>query len=264
MKKILTLILLASIGAVAQAQIVSNDEKVEEPKTKQIEMPANGRRVDRGIQKLVFVPKGQWFVSATASYTSYTADDFKLLILDNIKANANTFGFKVQAGYCFANNLGAGLGFDFNRNRVDLPNMNISLGDDASLDIQDYYSIQQVYTGTAFLRSYVNLGNSNRFALFSDVKLSLGGGQGKVLNGKGEELKGTYQKIFNAGILLQPGVSVFLTDFFAVEASVGLLGLQYSRTEQITNQVYQGYYEKWKANFKVNLFAINLGMSFYF
>lgn len=263
MKKLTTLILLFTLSTtISWSQIVTDTDIQPEVKTHPITKSA--KRIDRGIEQSTFVGKGQWFISGTASYSSFTADDFKFLILDDVNTKVSSFGVKVQAGYCFKDNLGAGLGFDYSHNRVDLPNIDINLGDDLNLQIQDYYSIQQVYSGTAFFRTYINLGASKRFGLFNDLKINLGGGQGKILNGQGEELKGTYQKIFKAGIIIQPGVTVFITDYFAVETSIGLLGLQYSRTDQITNQVYEGYTESWKANFKINLFAINLGLSFYF
>lgn len=257
MKKILSLLILLTLSAPAWSQIVRYDT------TGRAEKLAN-KKIDRGIRKTSFINKGQWFASGNIAYSSFTADDYKFLILDNLKAQTYSFGVKVSGGYVFAENLGAGIGFDYSRNMIDLPGVKIDLGDDMGLEIKDYSSIQQLYTGTAFLRTFISLGQSARFGLFSDIKLSVGGGQGKILNGQGQELRGTYQNLFKAGILVQPGVTVFLTDAFAVEASVGLLGLQYSRTEQVTNQVHQGYVEEWKANFKVNLFAINLGMSFYF
>lgn len=220
-------------------------------------------RVDRGIEKIPFVNKGQWFAAGTASYMSLSSNDFKFIILDKMNTDLYSFSGKVLAGYCLKDDLGVGLGFDYSRTMIDLPNVSIDLGD-SEINIQNFYSIEQLYSGTAFLRTYINLGNSRRFGLFNDLKISLGGGQGKIYNGAGDALVGTYQKIFKAGLLIQPGVTVFITDYFAVETSIGLLGLQYSRTEQITNQVYQGSYENWGANFKINIFSINLGLSFYF
>lgn len=247
MKKIFTLLLLCT-ATITLASAKSNDST----------------RMDRNIEKITFMNKGQWFFGGTASYMSLTSDDYKLLILNNATANAYAFSIKAFAGTCIAPDIAVGLGFDYTRNMVNIPNLDIEFSEDINLGIQDYYSIQQLYSGTAFLRTYINLGNSRRFGLFNDVKISVGGGQGKIISGTGEMLEGTYQKVFKAGIIIQPGVTVFITNFFAVEASIGLLGLQYSRTEQVTNQVYQGSVQTWDANFKVNLFSINLGMSLYF
>lgn len=254
MKRTTTLILLVLCGLLtglgAQAATLADSTRT--------------RKLDRGIKKMTFINKGQWFMGATASYMSMSADDFKFLVVNDMKANAYSFSGKILAGYCIADDIGVGLSFDYSRGMIDIPKADISLGDDINLGIDQFYSIQQVYTGTAFLRTYINLGESRRFGLFNDLRLSLGGGQGKITNGLGEVQSGTYQNIFTAGLLIQPGVTVFITDYFAVETSIGLLGLKYNRTEQITNQVHKGYVETWDANFKVNLFSINLGLSFYF
>ena len=66
---------------------------------------------------------------------------------------------------------------------------------------------------------------------------------------------------FNIGVV--PGVTAFFTDNVALEVSVGLIGLDYQKVVQNTNQVDFSVSESSSANFKVNLLAINLGLSFY-
>ena len=221
-------------------------------------------KIDRGITKQTFIPKGTIFVGGTANYMNVNSSDFKFLILTDIKGGGFMLGAKINAGYAFANDVAAGIGFEYSRTSVAIDNIDLQLGEDLSFGIKDFSSIQQVYTATAFLRTYINLGASRRIGMFNDVKISLGGGQGKILNGQGEALQGTYQKISNAGLLLQPGLSIFATEFMTVEASIGILGLQYTRTEQISNQVYVGSFETVDASFKFNLLSIALGIAFYF
>lgn len=226
-----------------------------------------GRRVnkiDRGIETLTFIPKGTIFAGGTIGYTNIDSKDFKFLILDNIGASAYLLNGKVMVGYAFRDDIAAGISFDYSRTFAKIDNLDLSLSEDMSFGIKDFESIQQVYTATAFLRTYINIGRSKRFGMFNDVKVSFGGGQGKVLNGKGEALVGTYQKVTNVGLLLSPGISVFATDFMAVEASIGILGLQYSRTDQISNQVYVGSFETIDASFKLNILSVSLGIAFYF
>ena len=64
------------------------------------------------------------------------------------------------------------------------------------------------------------------------------------------------------GIDVIPGIAIFITNEMCVEASVGILGLEWKRISQTTNQVYQGSYETAKANFKLNLLSINIGVNF--
>lgn len=221
-------------------------------------------KFDRGITVQTFMPKGMWFFGGNISYTQHNNDDFKMFgLLKDFSSRGYTFAVRPMAGYSFANNLAAGVAFTYNRTMLQIDNVSLSLGDDLSFGISDYYNIEHVYTGTVFLRNYINLGSSRRFALINDLKLQLGGGQGKMINGKGEDMTGTFTKIYQFGLVCSPGVAVFVNDFAAVEATIGVLGFQYKRTEQTTNQIHHGSRQTSGANFKIDIFSIALGMTFY-
>jgi hypothetical protein len=49
----------------------------------------------------------------------------------------------------------------------------------------------------------------------------------------------------------------------AIEVNIGVLGFNYSKTRQITNQVVSGTTSSSQMNFKINIFSIGLGASFY-
>ena len=55
----------------------------------------------------------------------------------------------------------------------------------------------------------------------------------------------------------------FINNYTAVEVSVGVLGFDFSKTRQTTNQVYVGERSLNSAKFRINLFAIGLGIAFY-
>lgn len=221
-------------------------------------------KVERGINKRTFVPKGQWIAGGTVSYHQYTADDFKFVMLNNISGQAYNVNGRLMAAYTFADDIAAGVSFSYDRSKVDISSLDINLSEDMNFEIKDSYTIQHVFHGSAFLRTYLNLGNTGRFGLFNDVRISFGGGQGKIIDGKGGAMTGTYEKIQKVGLYIAPGLSVFVTDFLAIEAQVNLLGVSYTRTEQITNQVSSGSWEAISADFKTNLLSIGLGLSFFF
>lgn len=220
-------------------------------------------KFDRGIVQQTFVPKGQWFMGGTASYSNHSNDNYKFIILENFNSTGYNLALKPFFGYTLANNLGVGMAFTYTRSSLQIDNVSLSLGDDLNFSVENAYNIQHVYTGTAFLRNYISLGSSRRFGLYSDVKFQLGGGEGKMVTGSGDNIKGTYQKIYEAGVLISPGISVFINDFAAVEVSIGVLGFQYKRIEQTTNQVYQGSRQTSGAKFKIDLLSIGLGIAFY-
>ena len=110
---------------------------------------------------------------------------------------------------------------------------------------------------------YLSLGKSTRFGLFNEVQLQLGGGQSKLCSGSGTSLTGTYERNFQFNVGLAPGLSVFLSNYSALEVNVGVLGFNYNHTRSTTDQIYVANRRTQKANFKVNLFSITFGVMFY-
>ena len=222
-----------------------------------------GQRFDRGIDKRIFVPKGQWLTGGSFSYSQIGADDYKFLVLDDMQGDGYTMSISPFLGYFVKNNLAVGARFGYKRTFYRIDNIAIDLGDDLSFEIKDYYNLQHVYYGTAMMRNYINLGDSKRFGLFNEVQLTVGGGQGKIVSGKGDDLTGTYQNIYEFQLGMAPGMAAFLTNEVAVEVSVGVLGFNYRKIDQLTDQTYKGSYTKSSANFKIDIFSISIGVAFY-
>lgn len=222
-----------------------------------------GERFDRGIVKRTFVPKGQWFFGGTCSYSEYSQDDYKFLVLKNWNGSGYQLSVKPFVGYMVANDLGVGATFAYERSLFKVDNLDINISEDFQFSISDYYILEHIYTGSLFMRLFMNIEDSKRFGLFNDVKLMFGGGQGKYINGQGDVLEGTYQSIYKMGLVYSPGLCVFINDYAAVEASIGILGLQMKHTDQKTNQVHTGSFKKSSANFKIDLFSIGLGFAIY-
>ena len=62
---------------------------------------------------------------------------------------------------------------------------------------------------------------------------------------------------------ISPGIVAFATNNMAVEVNVGVMGISYTHTKQVHNQVTVGKRNTSMMNFKVNIFSIGLGMAFY-
>ncbi|MDE5944611.1 MAG: hypothetical protein K2G93_03380 [Rikenella sp.] len=253
----------AGVSAAADT-VLEGRELASVQRTQASSNPRKKPKFDRGITAgQTFMPKGVWFFGGNISYTQHNNEDYQLFgLLKDFTSRGYTFALRPMVGYSFSKNMAAGLAFTYQRTMLQIDNINLAFGD-LSFGLSDMYNIEHVYTGTLFLRNYINLGNSRRFALINDLKLQLGGGQGKMTNGVGDDLTGTYTKIYQVGLLCSPGVSVFVNDFAAVEATIGVMGYQYKRTEQTTNQIHHGSRTSSGANFKIDIFSIALGMTFY-
>lgn len=211
----------------------------------------------------IFVPKGQWMFGATVSYSENSADNIKFLIIEDLNTSGYNVKTEAYVGYALYNDGVLGVRAGYRRALLDLKGVNIKLEDDLNFNIHNYYVLEHSYIGTVFLRNYISLFNSMRFGLFNDVQVSLEQGQGKIMNGEGDTFTGTYNKNTKFNVGISPGCTVFINDFAALEVSVGVLGFQSNWMTQVTNQVETGKYHKSSANFKVDLFSLRLGVTFY-
>lgn len=231
------------------------------------------RGFDRGIGKsnTVFIPKGTVGAGVSLAYHDYSignmADDsgYAALfsLIQNLHGNMTSFSISPYASYFVADNLSVGARFDYGRSVLGLDNVDLTLMDDMAFSLQGFRYFKQSYTGALTARTYIPFGTSKRFAMFTEVRATGSYGQAKTYKIVEGEKFGTYQDIYSAELGLVPGVMAFLTDEVAFEISVGLLGFNYQKVEQVTNQVEKSQMENSGINFKVNLLSIGFGLSFY-
>ena len=218
---------------------------------------------DRGIEQSLFVPKHQYFAGFGASYTVVESNDYRLLVMEDLRGEGYSLSVSPYMGYTFADNMGAGVRFRYKRTMVDLRGVTLSLGEGLSFGLNDAYMITHSYYGTVFFRSYASIGNSKRFGFYNDIQVTMGGGQTKMTLGKGETQVGTYQTSKELEVGIVPGLVAFFNNFAAMDVSISVLGFNIKRIEQATNQVYKGDLKSTAANFRLNLLSVNLGVSFY-
>ena len=231
-----------------------------------------------GISTSTFIPKGTVGFGAAVSYNTYNLGNavndagYKMLfgLLTGIQGEVLTVGVAPYVSYFVMDNLSVGARFEYNKTSFGLQNLGIDVMD-LGLGISDFYYNKNSYLGSLAARYYIPFGNSRRFAMFAELRGTGGYAQSETFNySQGEDASGistdklgTYQDIYKFNVGIIPGLTAFFTDNIALEMSVGLIGLDYQKVVQNTNQVDFSVAESSSANFKVNLLAINLGLSFY-
>ena len=221
------------------------------------------RRQNRGIANIrtEFVPKGQWVFGGSVSYSTHSNDNYNFLIIEDIQSTGYQFKITPIVGYAYSRNSLVGVRFGYQRSLAELDNASLSI---TSLDNSYFYSLKHSYNVEALWRKYIPLGRGNkRFALFAEVGLAMGGSQSKLASGPSNAISGTYSTSFDVSLGVNPGISAFLTNNMAIEVNIGVLGLNYSKTTQVGNQVLMGSTSSSQMNFRVNIFSIGLGASFY-
>lgn len=218
---------------------------------------------NRDTESVVFIPKGQWVTSLAVSYSQCSQNKYNFLVLENL--SGDTYSFKVSPMLCYMvkDDMGFGLNFAYQRSLTKLENADIVLDAETSYSVEHLYMLSHNYYSSVFMRNYFSLGNSKRFGFFSQLQCQLGGGQSKVMKGRGEDISGVYETNFSFDIGLSPGVMVFLNNYSALEVNVGVLGFKYTHTKSISDQIYRADRKTKYANFHINIFSITFGVAFY-
>ena len=220
-------------------------------------------RISRDIKKATFIPKGQWMAGGTVSYSEHDEGNLNFLVLKDVEGRGYTFSVSPYVGYFFRNNCAAGVRFTYNRTYLDMKNFDLSLGEDFNISLDNLYWLEHKYEVGGCLRTYMPIGSGNIFGLFNEVRLTYGYSAGKNSTGSGTEYDGTFEKSHNLQIGFAPGLTAFVTNWMAVEVSVGVMGYNFKWTDQVSNQIETGKRRTSSGNFKINLFSINIGMTFY-
>lgn len=234
---------------------------------------ADIEKFDRGIgiSNSVFIPKGSLGFGASFSYGTYDVGNsendhgFKALfgMLDGISGNIVTGGVSPHISYFLVDNLSIGGRFDFKRSKYDVGSANLSLTSDMAFGINDFHYLKDSYLGSVFVRYFIPFGTSKRFAMFTELRASGGYAQSETYKLTDLDKNGTYQDIYDFEIGVVPGICAFVTNEVALEISVGLVGLNYNKVVQQTDNVGQSVMENSGANFKINPLNLNLGISVY-
>lgn len=242
-KKILAILVLAviSAGSGASAQV----------------------EFKRGLEQISFIPKGQWITGVSVSFSQSNQDNYQFFIVEDMSGDAYTFKVSPMLMYCFKDNLCAGGKMSYTRTRTRLDQARMVIDSETDYSVDNLYQISHNYSAMACFRNYISLGRSHRFGFFNEVQLQFGGGESKIINGRGNDLTGTFDKSWHMNIGLAPGMVMFLNNYSAIEVNVGVLGFNYSHTTSKTDQVYLASRESKQANFKINLFSITFGVAFY-
>ena len=226
------------------------------------------RRIDREINKIKFAYKGEVIMGLTASYGTLSSDDTDvLLILDNINADGSVTTIKPFVGYFYRDNrcLGARFGYNFMSGTLDQGGLfDLGENNNVSLNIPYLDFKSSNYSFGIFHRSSAGLDPKGRFGLFAELELSVSTGTSRFSYESEGKVKQTYSDNTQLKLAFNPGAAVYIFPNVCATLSFGLGGIQYTTVNQhdeLGNKI--GTREASKMKFKLNILAINIGMTFH-
>lgn len=222
--------------------------------------------IHRDATQSLFVPKGQWMLGGQVGWNQWNNENISYLLLENLSFKCHSFVVSPYLGYSFANNLMVGYRFSYKRGYLNVDEVSLGVGDGLSFSLTDFYSVYHSYKNSLFLRSYLPIGDSKIFGFLGELQLNYSFTEGKSTMGRDDLLRGVYQNTHAIGVGLGGGLSVFLADFVAAEVMLNVGGCDYKWGYQNIKEIDkkdEGRLNRSSADFKIDLFSIKFGLTFY-
>lgn len=221
----------------------------------------NWGRYDRGLYNYLFIPKTKWGFGITASYGDMDSENLQLFsTIQDFDFKGKMYSIKPFVSYFFRNNQSVGIRFNYQRGKADLGHLGVDFGDDINFDIHDISYYSQMLSTSVFYRNYIGINKSKRFAIFNEVDVTVGSGSSRFKRPYDGVIKDTKTIITQGSLNFSPGVCVFLQEYVSFNVSFGVFGLNFRREHQTTDGVDEGTRFTSGANFRFNIFNINLGL----
>ena len=118
----------------------------------------------------------------------------------------------------------------------------------------------ETFSASIFHRAYIGIDRNKRFGFFNETELAFSSGSNRFVRGTDEKLRNTKTTTSEIKLGLNPGFCVFIMNNISTSVSFGVAGLRYGTIKQTTNNVETGSRRSSGADFKLNLFNINIGM----
>lgn len=221
------------------------------------------KRMDREINKIKYVYRGEIMLGATASYGTLSSEDADIwTLVSNISAEGAVASVKPFIGYFYRDNRCIGLRFGYQHMSGKLKNAEYDLG--SSNDIAGsipYFDLNSnSYSFGIFHRSYAGLDPAGRIGLFAEFEFLVTRGSANFVFD--DTNKRTYSDNMQLKLAFNPGAAVYIFPNVCATLSFGLGGIQYNTvTQKDEAGVKIGSRETSKMRFRLNLLAINIGMN---
>lgn len=261
-------ILIVAIFMTAGAMAQSNDKHVKQPRQtiklggEMVHKRDSLKKSDkRGLSQHLIIPKGEWQLGAQISHVSMSSDNSEyMLLLNNINANGSITKVAPFVAYSYRNNRSIGLRFQYTSASGNVQNGDLDLlSDDLNFHIEDIHADMSSVQTAIYHRSYIGLDNKGRIGLFSDIML--GYTSSKTCFIYNEQTKDAYTKTDQVKLSLHPGIVVFAMNNISTHVSMGIGGVSYNHTKYIKGGEVIGTRDYSKANFKLDVLDISIGLS---
>ena len=214
--------------------------------------------------------KGTWLLGGTLSAKSNSLSDIDLLVVDVENFDQRAFNIRLEGSYFFKENISVGLGLQFGEDKAELiANL---LNNSYKRDIRNF---SRTYGVLGFIKNHIPVSTNNVFYVTNQTELFYGFKSGPSETYISDILERKYADKHSIGVSIRPGILVFLTDNFAFDLNMGILGFshsvenvdyEYPPNNQPTDSDRKGdsKNKSTNLNLKFDLLKLGFGFSYYF
>lgn len=214
--------------------------------------------------------KGTWLLGGTFSAKTNNLSDVDLLFVDVEDFDQRAFNARIEGSYFYKENVSVGLGLQYGEKKVDL-GANLL---DNSYD-KNIRTFNRSYGVLGFIKNHIPISSNNVFYATNQTELYYGYDSGPSETYVGDILERKYASQHKVGVSIRPGILVFLTDSFAFDLNMGILGFSHS-TQNVRytypennppsedNRKENGRNKSTDLNLKFDLLKLGFGFSYYF
>lgn len=225
------------------------------------------RRIDREINKIQYVYKGEMALGLAVSYGTMSSDDTDfMLLIDNIDLEGSIFTVNPSFGYFVKNNLCLGVRFGYTQADGQLNSAALDLGEinDVNMSFSNIRFTNRTISLGAFMRSYAGIDTKGHFGLFGEMELAAKSGSSEFSYESDGQLKHTKSDNRQFKLSFSAGVAVYLFPNVCSSLSFGLGGIQVNNiTQKDREGNIIGSRKASKMLFRLNLADIRIGVNIF-
>lgn len=214
--------------------------------------------------------KGTWLLGGTFSAKTNSQSDIDLLVVDVESFDQRAFNIRIEGSYFFKENVSVGLGLQFGEDKADLV-ANL-LNNSYKRDIRNF---SRSYGVLGFIKNHIPISSNNVFYVTNQTELYYGYKSGPSETYVSDILERQYAVEHSMGISIRPGILIFLTDDFAFDINMGILGFSHTKEDVSyeypennppteSNRKTDSRNKTTNLNLKFDLLKLGFGFSYYF
>lgn len=226
---------------------------------------------DRGLgnPNSVYTPKGTFATSYYITYNNWNAsagDDLTkgvslFGLIPDVNGNLSNLGFSAGLSWFFKDNWSIGALVGYDNHKIDSNHLSMLKG---MVDLSNQHSRTETYSGSIRVRRYIPLFDTRIIALLTEGRLGGSFGYDKTYAETDRGKEGLFSANYSVFGRLYAGVSVFFTNFTALEIAFPVFGASYDWSNQIEKQEYESKLTGFSFRDRTNPLGVTLGIVYHF